>query len=467
MRKLISVLSALMLTSTAAINTISCEAPTDAMKILVGGKEKFEFDWRDEKKEISAIDLFANDKNKLLSNLTIQILEAFTYTDSKYQNIEKRIKEQKFLGKEGLGLSLDYILNDSYTDKKAKVSFEDDSVKDNFIEDFTKSTKNTRFKTIDYNIKDISLDKTKLSGKFGNNSENKDKEVTTFNGENSFGVPVVKEFNDKGDLEKTSELKKDNSPFGQTRKSNLLDYYNMKWEEFYPDLFANDKFGSFKDYKDKSVFAMESADAENFYDILAKNATIESKKLLAGVNKNTFALLHKQLNGKGDKLEIGFLMPSDFLMTESIEGSSLSDYKDTPYDISKGSKIFKENEKEEIQAQDTKNNENKTFVYAKSDLAPSIKLNFSVPINDEKEKSYDVNITGLNNVIVGMSLASFKISEVKDESSDKKRTDVVYYWYEPTIYQFSKDKFFKIGTENMFSALDVEKVNIKISNSKE
>ncbi|ASP27800.1 hypothetical protein SCORR_v1c00250 [Spiroplasma corruscae] len=455
MKKVLTLLSALMLTSTAAINTVSCEAPTDGMDVYVGGKKEYKLKWRGEDKDIRATELFSNGNNKLMTNLTIQLLEALTYKDSKYQNIEKRTKEQKFLGESGLGLSLDYILNDSYTSKKAKINFDNDSTKDEFIEDYTRSSKNTRFKSLDYKINSIKLDDKNLSAEYGNSNT----KITTFNGNNSFGVTLENDYNEKAELDK-SEVTSDSN----VTKQNLSDFYDLNWSTYYPELFENDSFGYFSEYKDKLAFAMSSEEADNFYDKLLNNVTTESQNLIKGVNKTTFSLIHKQLVDSKDKVEIGFLMPSDFLLKKADKGErAISEYSEDAYDISKGAKLFRVKDKKEIGSQNDKENEGKTFVYSKALNAPSISLDFVVPSDNGDEKSYTVNIDGLNNMVVGLTLSNFKISEKKDESNGSARKDLVYYWYEPTIYQFSDKKFFKIGEENMFESLDIEKVNINVT----
>ncbi|AKU79272.1 hypothetical protein [Spiroplasma turonicum] len=458
MKKLLSIMTSILVSSSTALSTISCgSAPTDSLDILVAGEKEYELNWRGEDKKIEAFDLFSNDKNKLLTNLTIQILEAITYKDSKYQNADKREKEKKFLGDSGLGMSLDYILNDSYNGKKANLEFNDDTTKNEFIEDYTKSSKNTRFKSFNYDVKDVKLDDLNLSAKL-----NDEKNVTTFNGSNTFGVALKKEYNENGELDSSSELINEEGFFVEPRQKSLKNYYDLTWEKYVPKLFENDKANYFSEYKDKKVFAMSSDDADSFYDTLTSNITVESKKLVEGTDKKTFNLIHKQLEDKADKTEIGFLMPSEFSFKESNINSSLSDFSEEAYDISNGAKLFKQKEGNDIQAQDSKETKDRTFVYTSTEKMPDVVLDFLVPDN-QNDKSYEIRIKGMNNLVVGLSLANFKISEVKDDSKGKTRTDQIYYWYEPTIYQFSKNSFFKIGSENMFNSLEVENVEIIIS----
>lgn len=98
MKKLLSVLTSVALTSGVVGNVAACTVRTQALKILIN---------KDAETKIAEYD--SNIKKGVLADGVFQLMNAITYTDTKYQDADKRNEVKKVLGERGLSLSLDEV----------------------------------------------------------------------------------------------------------------------------------------------------------------------------------------------------------------------------------------------------------------------------------------------------------------------------------------------------------------------
>ncbi len=132
MKKILSIFSVLTVSSAPIATIVSCGVPTETLSI--------------ETKDGYKLSQFDNSTSKgKLGAMSIQLLEAITFTETKYQNKEKLKKQQETLGTNGLGLSLESYLKNQH-EENSTVS---EDLKN--FEDSYSAKRNTNFSSIKYN----------------------------------------------------------------------------------------------------------------------------------------------------------------------------------------------------------------------------------------------------------------------------------------------------------------------------
>ncbi|AGR40723.1 hypothetical protein [Spiroplasma taiwanense] len=444
MKKLLSIFAISTIISPGIVAVASCSVPTSSVSTLVDGKEKFKIKSGDDIKEISSIDLFSNEKSKMLSIFTMQILEALTFSETKYQSSEKLNAKKKSLGINGLNLSLEKLINESFTEENNLPKFTDNT-NGSFKEAYF-STNDTKFLSVNYNMNiNLSEDALDENGKWESEL------ASTYTGDYSKVMKADANFNSDGKLENIEKSDKD--------ENKRLDYFlNLTWSQAYEDLFKSSNLESFKD---KGVYTLEESQANELYEVL-KNLTDPVAQELISIDKDVFKTIHSQLRTVKTKLKNGILMLSKFdesLVNNDKETKIIPYEKDSEGNQTNKTEFFNLQEGWEFFENSSKNlQSNETLIYAKADVENIPEINFEFDSQNSKGDKFNIKISGLNNLIVGFSLMGAKIGQTTNE--DKSKKDEMIYWYEPVVYQFNKTTMFKAGIENMFETLDTKKVNI-------
>ncbi|AUB31089.1 hypothetical protein [Spiroplasma floricola] len=441
MKKLFSVLGAFAIVTTSISVVTSCSIATTNIEVLVDGNNNFKIG--DDKVGIEKV--LGN--KTVLSVLGYQILDAISFTESKYQNQEKLEKQKSVLGAKGQALSLDNLKKEN--PNSLGIEFKGDIAKFSNAYD---SPTDSRFTQLDFKLginHEIAKNQIWTSDKVTTFTANKAKVLTT-------EINYVD--NKASSIEKISANEK-----------TLQDYFDLTWENKLNDKELNDK------YKTYGFYSMENDHANSLYDEISRsNNQSDKDTFIKYLSKEEFRILHTQLRTKKEALKNGIVMPGKFDNNfNNQDDTKLEDViKGGSHDISTGSTFFRAEDKKTLQSQVVggSNNKQRTFVYGKSDSNAPLEIDFTFVIPASKadgtsEEKYNINLK-LNNIVVSYQLTGVVLDKGKEE--DKKRTDKAIYWYEPVFYQFTTQEMFKVnssnknddGTKDVFKDLNGATINI-------
>ncbi|ARU90913.1 hypothetical protein SCLARK_00111 [Spiroplasma clarkii] len=100
MKKLLSVLAGVAICSSSLTSVVACSVRKELMTVLVNGDE-----------DTNTTDYDTNFRKGMLADGVYQLMNAVTYTPSKYQNAEKRAAFEKVLGESGQALSISKVFD--------------------------------------------------------------------------------------------------------------------------------------------------------------------------------------------------------------------------------------------------------------------------------------------------------------------------------------------------------------------
>ncbi|QHX36279.1 hypothetical protein [Spiroplasma sp. BIUS-1] len=450
MKKLLSVLGTFAIVTPGISAVASCGISTSTVETLIDGNNKFKIG----DDEVGLEKVFGTKSR--LAILGYQILDALSFTEDKYQNKETLEKQKAVLGDNGQALSLDNV---GKKNKTANIEFNDQTTPENgrFTDSYN-SAMDSKFTKMDFQL---GVDKKiEKDGIWTANN------ATVFTADKAKTLEAEIKYDKDG---KVSRIEKSNT----NSNSNLKGYIDTKWEGNLPQ-------GDYEEYKSEGLYTMDPTKAESLYDKLKADTSDQAKKLVDGLSKEMFKLLHTQLNNAKKSLEHGIVMPGKF--DNNFNGSgdiSLNDYKEKETaKITENKFFFTKEDKKSLQSQVVggRDNENRTFVYGESDNDKPLEIEFTFTVPKDKkreieEKNYKINVS-LKNLIVGYQLNGAILEKGKEASDkDKSRTDTAIYWYEPVFYQFTDKEMFRTnssqkandGTKDVFDKLSG--ATIKISNA--
>ncbi|QEH61226.1 hypothetical protein SCHIN_v1c00280 [Spiroplasma chinense] len=180
MKKLLASLSAFVIGTSSITSVVACSVPTKQIEVTVTGSDGTKYETKDFDNDIAT--------GKVALTLT-KLLEGITYSDSKYSTASKREQQRKFLGTNGLNLSLDNVLKD-------------ENLKDNTNGGFAKSyaaARNTNFTNININA-----------------------DVDTFNNGDAPVFLVNRNYNDKNEFVSDTIINDDASAYKGLKTGSLL-----------------------------------------------------------------------------------------------------------------------------------------------------------------------------------------------------------------------------------------------------
>ncbi|AGR41730.1 hypothetical protein [Spiroplasma diminutum] len=444
MKKLLSVLGTISILTPSISAVVSCGVDTRELSTTFDGVKTFKVG----DKTVGKKEVFGT--KDIISTLSIQILEALTYSETKYQDDKKLKEQQEVLGENGMALSLENLPNEEAYSKDG-FNFTDNSK--TFKDDYNEP-KNSLFTNIDYKFGFSAVNGELAIAEDGSWNPSK---VTVFDATKAMALNTQVKYDKDG---KAESITKNENQVDQ----NLQEYINLDWESSdYGNEFTDT---AFEKYAKEKVYLMNEDKAKELYTEINKlSEEHRLRELTKGLTQDEFKVLHTQLKSTNDRLKNGIVMPGDFDDNFSTGETNLVD--------SKNEKVAEKSELKELEFHKTtdnkllqsqiamsKDNSNKTFVYGESTGGLEIDFTFSVPGDkkDDKSKEYNINLK-LNNLVVGYQLNGMVLEKgIKNE--DKTRTDTVIYWYEPTIYQFTTDKIFTIGNKDIFKSLTGANVEI-------
>ncbi|WP_339020948.1 lipoprotein [Spiroplasma endosymbiont of Atherix ibis] len=442
MKKLFSILGAFAIVSTSISDVVSCSVATTSIETLVDGNNKFTIGG----KKVEMEKVFGS--KRVLTILGYQILDAISFTESKYQNHDKLEKQKNVLGAKGQALSLDNLK------KEDSNSFGIEFIKGKDIEEF----KNDYNSPVDSRF-------SQLNFKLGINHEIKESEIWTSNNATTFTANKAKVLKAKlnYDNNKVESIEKVNE------EKSLQDYFSLTWEKKLNDKDLKEK------YKKYGFYLLTNDQANSLYDEISRSNNQDDKdKLIKHLSKEEFRILHTQLRTKEEALRNGIVMPGKFENNfKNKDETKLENFtKGQIHDISKGSYFFRTEDKKTLQSQviGGSNNSERTFIYGKSDSNITLEIDFTFDIPASKrdgtvDRKYNINLK-LKNIVVSYQLNAVVLDKEKEEN--KKRNDEVIYWYQPVFYQFTTQEMFKInsstknndGTKDIFKDLEGATINI-------
>ncbi|WP_339034190.1 Vmc-like lipoprotein signal peptide domain-containing protein [Spiroplasma endosymbiont of Cantharis rufa] len=448
MKKLLSVLGSLLVVAPSISAVVSCGIETNPIKITIDEKEEFKI----ANNKVNFQKLFGSAATlPVLANL---ILESLTFSETKYPNIKKREEQKKVLGEIGLGMALENIFVDG---EKEYIEFIDNTG-GTFQTDY-EAPKNSNFTEINYNL---GITKSEIS----ENEKWTASNASVYEASNALTMNTEIDYKD-GKVQKIKENQDGN-------KTNLKDYIELKWEDSHHKKYFEE--ASFSSYKDKKIYNMTDENANELYTKIKDSGSEEMKKAL-GVNSLTqaqFKTLHTQLNKVDEKFRNGILMPGKFDNNFVQSDAKFIEYSggsvEARHDISTGVTFYTANDGKTMQAQvvGSKENDQRTFIYGKSDNDQKLSIDFlfNAPADkkDSQDRNYKLKIT-LDNLIVGYQLNGIVLEKGFD-NENKERTDEVIYWYEPSIYQFTEEEIFRAGNDDIFKDLQKAKLEIDLINNK-
>ncbi|AOG59981.1 hypothetical protein SHELI_v1c00260 [Spiroplasma helicoides] len=396
MKKLLSFMGVLALSASSSSAVLACGAiPSIDVKVLVDGVEFEKKTDKDGKEsDVSVLEAYNNtlNKNKVLS-VARQLLEAITFTKTKYQNQEKLNIEKELLGQNGINMSLNKYIDDNKDNQEEAFL--------NFKNSYT-SSRNTNFTSINF--------------------DRANKKSIYNNGDSPIFL-VKKIYKEK-----------------QLETSEIMDSFDIK-NASVDDTTSNDQATTVNSGDKLSdalkVIGLSEDDAKTKYASDPQNPNDDEKKMIskASVLKNVET---SEINLLGD-FEIPTKISKEIANADKQEDDS---YKPKiNYQLKDEFKLHFGKDNKTVQS-------NATLIYSLSNKFANVELNFTDP-NHGDQLNYLIKYTKINNIVINWGLRS---SDILSNTSEDNRTDLSVYWYEPAIYQF-KDEIIAQNNKNIFNVL--------------